>query len=74
MRIIAERGGEPIADSFAQYKWMPRRDFKNVSTYIFGENVAFITFGDELRIEIISRESMAAAQTVIFNIVWDSLA
>lgn len=74
-KVIVEHGEKNlIGRNFAKYKWFPKNKFHKDTIYIYGDKVAFINFGDDVRVLVIHQKDIAESQRILFNIAWGSVA
>ena len=63
-----------ISSAFAQYRWFPEEYFSDQPIYCYGDILAFVTFDEELTINILKNEKFAKGFQALFNIAWDRVA
>lgn len=74
-RVVVEDGEQNlIGKSFVTYKYFPKDKFNDKTIYIYGGNVAFLIFSDELKIIIIRNTDIAESQRILFESVWNNEA
>lgn len=70
-KILIQEGDSNFdASDYAEYKWIPKERFHNVPFYVFGDNLAFLIFDDELTIHLINNAQIASAQRAQFDMAW----
>ena len=76
VKITAEKGNlNFIANSFAEYRWMPEHLFNEQSIYAYGDRIALLFFSDnEVNIVIIKNRDIKEGFTGLFNVAWDKTA
>lgn len=71
-KILIEEGDiNFIASDYAEYRWVPKEHFHSVPFYVFGNNLAFLIFGEEIIVHLIQNAEIADAQRTQFHIVWE---
>ncbi len=73
MRILVEEGDYNfVASDYAQYRWQPKEYFSPASFYVFGDNLALISFTHEPSplVIFIKSSSLADAYRQSFNQAW----
>ncbi len=70
--IVKEGEGNLIGSGFAEYRAIPATKFHDKTFYVFGERVAFFTFGNELLIKVMRGQDLADSMRVLFNFAWDA--
>jgi len=73
MRILVEEGDTNfVSSSYAQYRWLPKAYFSPSSFYVFGDNLALITFAHEPSplVIFIKSASLADAYRHAFDLAW----
>jgi transcriptional regulator with XRE-family HTH domain len=72
-KILIEEGDtNSDASDYAEYRWISKEHFHSVPFYVFGNNLAFLIFGDETIVHLIQNAEIADAQRTQFHIVWES--
>jgi transcriptional regulator with XRE-family HTH domain len=69
--LIKEGDTNFIASSYAEYRWMPKEQFHSVPFYVFGDNLAFLIFGEQVTVHLINNAEIASAQLSQFNMAWE---
>lgn len=69
--LIKEGDTNFVASDYAEYRWIPNEQFHSVPFYVFGDNLAFLIFGEETTIHLINNPEIAAAQRTQFNMAWN---
>ncbi len=68
--LIKEGDMNFVGSDYAEYRWMPASYFHSVPFYVFGNNLAFLLFGDETTVHVIQNAEIAAAQRTQFHFAW----
>ena len=68
--LIKEGDTNFVASDYAEYRWIPDDQFHSVPFYVFGDNLAFLIFGEETTIHLINNPEIADAQRTQFNMAW----
>lgn len=74
MRILVEEGDTNfVSSAYAQYRWQPKEYFSPASFYVFGDNIALISFSHEPSplVVFIKSASLADAYRHSFNLAWE---
>lgn len=74
MHILVEEGDTNfVASSYAQYRWQPKEYFSPASFYVFGDNIALISFAHEPPplVVFIKSASLANAYRHSFDLAWE---
>ena len=76
VKITSKKGDTNfIAKSFAEHRWVSEELFNDVIFYVYGDNIAFMTFEeDNSRVLVLKHEEFARGFRILFNIAWDSVA
>lgn len=70
-KVIIEHGDTNfIGSKFVEYRWFPKDQFNEKTVYIYGNKVAFISWGETPHILIINQVDIAAAQRSMFDCAW----
>lgn len=69
--LIKEGDTNFVGSDYAEYRWIPSKQFHSVPFYVFGDNLAFLIFGEETTIHLINNPEIAAAQRTQFNMAWE---
>ncbi len=72
--IIKEGDMNYIANTFAEYRWFPKMLFNEKTIYVYGNNTAFIYFGEDVRVLSVNEPEIAESFRILFNIAWDNVA
>lgn len=72
--IVEESETNFIGKNFVAYRSIPKDKFNDKTIYIYGNNVAFLSFEDNVKIILINNNDIAKSQRILFNSVWDHLA
>lgn len=70
--LIKEGDTNFIASDYAEYRWVPKENFHSVPFYVFGNNLAFLIFGEDVIVHMIQNAEIADAQRTQFKLVWES--
>ncbi|MCL2469938.1 MAG: helix-turn-helix transcriptional regulator [Alphaproteobacteria bacterium] len=73
MRILVEEGDTDFTSSnYAQYKWQPKEHFSPAAFYVFGENIALISFDHDPAplVVLIRSSSLAISYKRAFDLAW----
>lgn len=71
-KILIKEGDQNfIGSDYATYKWIPKEQFHSVPFYVFGDNLAFLIFDEEITIHLINNTEIASAQRTQFNLSWN---
>ncbi len=70
--IIRQEDSNLIGAGFARYKSLPEDEIFPDTVYVYGDKVAFIEFGEDVRCEVTKRQSFADFFRYIFGYLWDS--
>ncbi len=73
MRVLIEEGDTDFTSfAYAQYRWQPKEYFSPASFYVFGDNLALISFAHEPAplVVFIKSASLAEAYRQSFNLAW----
>lgn len=70
--LIKERDRNLIGSSFAQYRAIKHNIFNDQTIYIYGDKVAFITFGKEVETIVIDKKPITDSLKISFKLIWDS--
>ncbi len=68
--LIKEGDTNFVGSDYATYRWMPKEQFHSVPFYVFGDNLAFLIFGDQTTIHLINNAEIASAQRTQFDMAW----
>ena len=72
-KILVKQGDTNfVSSNYAEYRWVQESKFHPVPFYVFGDNLAFLIFGEETNIHLISNADIADAQRTQFNYIWDN--
>lgn len=72
-KILIQEGDKNfIASDYAEYRWVPKENFHSVPFYVFGNNLAFLIFGDDVIVHMIHNAEIADAQRTQFKLVWET--
>lgn len=74
MRILVEEGDTNfVSSSYAQYRWQPKEYFSPASFYVFGDNIALISFAHDPAplVVFIKSASLADAYRHSFDLAWE---
>lgn len=72
-KILIQEGDKNfIASDYAEYRWVPKENFHSVPFYVFGNNLAFLIFGDDVIVHMIQNAEIADAQRTQFKLVWET--
>lgn len=70
--LIKEGDTNFIASDYAEYKWIAAESFHSVPFYVFGDNLAFIVFSDDVTVHLINNREISEAQRTQFYLAWNS--
>lgn len=70
--LIKEGDTNFIASDYAEYRWVPKENFHSVPFYVFGNNLAFLLFGETVIVHMIQNAEIADAQRTQFKLVWET--
>lgn len=70
--LVKEGDTNVIASDYAEYRWVPKENFHSVPFYVFGKNLAFLIFGEDVIVHIIQNAEIADAQRTQFKLVWET--
>jgi hypothetical protein len=74
-RIITGEGDTYlISSSFSQHRAIPAKIFNDQSIYAYGSKLAFVTFGEDVTVNILNNQEFCEGFRVLFNIAWDLVA
>lgn len=74
-RIITGEGDTYlISSSFSQHRAIPAKIFNDQSIYAYGSKLAFVTFGEDVTVNILNNKEFCDGFRVLFNIAWDLVA
>ena len=68
--IIKEGDTNYVASDYAEYRWIPKGEFHSVPFYVFGNNLAFLIFDEDVTVHLINNNEIADAQRSQFNLSW----
>ncbi len=68
--LIKEGDTNFIASDYAAYKWIPEKEFQSVPFYVFGDNLAFLLFDEDVTVHLINDKKIAQAQRAQFAQSW----
>ena len=72
-KILIKEGDQNFdASDYAEYRWVPKENFHSVPFYVFGNNLAFLIFGDDVIVHMIQNAEIADAQRTQFKLVWET--
>lgn len=76
VKITAEKGNlNFIANSFAEYRWMPDELFNEQSFYAYGDRLALMSFKeDDVEILVIKNRQFKEGFVGLFNVAWKEAA
>lgn len=61
-----------ISNTFAEYRWVPKKIWNQHSFYAYGDKVAFLNFQeDNIDILVLRHKPFAQTHKFLFNLVWD---
>ena len=63
-----------ISSAFAEYRWFPTEYFSDQPIYSYADILAFVSFEEELTINILKNEKFAKGFQSLFNIAWNHIA
>jgi transcriptional regulator with XRE-family HTH domain len=69
--LIKEGDTNFVGSDYAEYRWVPKDQFHSVPFYVFGDNLAFLIFGDQTTIHLINNSEIASAQRTQFDMAWE---
>ncbi len=69
--LIKEGDTNFIASNYAEYRWISTENFHSVPFYVFGDNLAFIIFSNDVTVHLINNAEIAAAQRTQFYLSWN---
>lgn len=69
--LIKEGDTNFVGSDYAEYRWMAKDQFHSVPFYVFGNNLAFLIFGEQTTIHLINNPEIADAQRTQFNMAWE---
>lgn len=60
------------ASNYAEYRWIPEKEFTNVPFYLFGKNLAMILFKghEDVSVYLIQEQEITEAQYQVFDYIW----
>jgi transcriptional regulator with XRE-family HTH domain len=70
--LVKEGDTNVVASDYAEYRWVPKEKFHSVPFYVFGNNLAFLIFGEDVIVHVIQNADIANAQRTQFNLVWET--
>jgi len=71
-KILIQEGDDYFAaGKYAEYRWVPAREFSNVPFYVYGDTLAILLFGKEASVYLLKNKEIADAYRRQFNILWD---
>lgn len=70
--LVEEKDSLFIANDFAEYRHIPSEFFNDQSFYVYGNKLALIAFGDDVRIHIINNKNWAESFRKLFNCTWNN--
>lgn len=74
MRVLVEEGDLDFSSSdYAAYRWQPKEHFSPASFYVFGDNIALISFAHDPAplVVFIKSASLADAYKRSFDLAWE---
>ena len=71
-RVLVREGDTylPSHKTTTQYKFLPKEFFDPTSTFMYGEKVALVIFGEPLHGLIITSKLLSATYKKQFNLLW----
>lgn len=60
------------AESFAEYRWLPKLQYSTVPFYVYGNKLAIMLLEEEPKIIVIKFAAVAEAYTKQFDAAWES--
>jgi len=74
-RIITVEGDTYfISQAFSEHRWFPANLFNDQSIYAYGSKLAFVTFGEDVSVKILSNKEFCDGFRVLFEIAWENVA
>ncbi len=70
--LIKEGDTNCIASDYAEYRWISAENFHSAPFYVFGDNLAFIIFSNDVTVHLINNAEIAAAQRTQFYLSWSA--
>jgi transcriptional regulator with XRE-family HTH domain len=71
-KILIREGDDYFAaGKYAEYRWVPQKEFANVPFYVYGDKLAILLFDTEPSVYILKNKKIADAYRAQFNVLWD---
>ena len=70
--LIKEGDTNFTASDYAEYRLVAKENFHTVPFYVFGNNLAFLIFGQDVIVHMIQNAEIADAQRTQFKLVWET--
>ena len=72
--LISEEDNYVISSAFSEHRGFPANLFSDQSIYAYGDKLAFVTFGDDVVVKILSNREFCRGFRVLFDIAWQHVA
>jgi transcriptional regulator with XRE-family HTH domain len=72
--VISETDTFVISGAFSEHKAFPNDLFSDQSIYAYGDKLAFVTFGEDVTVRILSNKEFCRGFRILFNIAWENVA
>lgn len=57
--------------AYAEYRWLPKEQFADICTYIYGDKVAFIEFSaNDVTVTVVHNKAVTGALRKMYDIAW----
>src|SRR5690606_19528303 len=72
-KILQKEGDDYFpARNYAEYRWIPAKDFVAVPFMVYGDKLAIIVLEEEAKIIVINYPIVAQVYRLQFNALWDN--
>ncbi len=72
--LVSEANTYFISSAFSEHRAFPADLFNDQSIYAYGGKLAFVTFGNDVVIQILENKSFCRGFRVLFDIAWQDIA
>lgn len=69
--LIKEGDYDFYSSKYAEYRWVPKKEFGSVPFYVYGNKMAIVLFGKDVSVYVMDNGEVANAYRSQFKILWD---
>lgn len=71
-KIMIREGDDYFAaGKYAEYRWVPEKEFANVPFYVYGDRLAILLFDTEASVYVLKNKKIADAYRAQFSVLWE---